>query len=87
MSHANSLNELAAQTEALRNSLSQTAKDFEQFEFNVNGVQQCMDRIQKCIRMVGNDRKAALSQRDSRKVMAELENAANEMAELLNLDR
>jgi len=87
MSHANSLNELAAQAEALRNSLSQTAKDFEQFEFNVNGVQQCMDRIQKCIRMVGNDRKAALSQRDSRKVMAELENAANEMAELLNLDR
>jgi len=87
MSHANSLNELAAQAEALRNSLSQTAKDFEQFEFNVNGVQQCMDRIQKCIRMVGNDRKAALSQRDTRKVMAELENAANEMAELLNLDR
>ncbi|MBP0049151.1 hypothetical protein H9C73_10415 [Marinobacterium sp. AK62] len=86
MSHANSLNELASQAEALRDSLRQTAKDFEQFEFNVSGVHDCMARIQKCVRMVGNDRKAALSHRDSRKVMAELEDAVNEMAELLNVD-
>jgi hypothetical protein len=45
-----------------------------------------MARIQKCIRMVGNDRQAALANRDKRKVMAELEDAVTEMAELLNLD-
>lgn len=87
MSHSNSLNELAAQAEALRDSLSQTAKDFEQFEFNVRGVHDCMERIQKCMRMVGNDRKAALSARDTRKVMAEMEDAVAEMSGLLNLDR
>ncbi|SIQ23792.1 hypothetical protein [Marinobacterium stanieri] len=87
MSHSNSLNELAAQAEALRDSLSQTAKDFEQFEFNVRGVHECMERIQKCMRMVGNDRKAALSARDTRKVMAEMEDAVAEMSGLLNLDR
>ncbi len=86
MSHSNSLHELAAQAEALRENLSRTAKDFEQFEFNVRGVHSCMERIQKCMRMVGNDRKAALSARDTRKVMAELEDAVQEMAGLLNLD-
>lgn len=86
MSHAQSLHTLAAQAEALRDQLSRTARDYEQFEFNVTGVHQCMRRIQKCVRMVGNDRKAALSQRDTRKVMAELEDAVTEMVELLNLD-
>lgn len=86
MSHAHSLDQLAAQAESLRNSLQQTARDFEQFELNVNGVQDCMARIQKCMRMVGNERKAALSSRDTRKVMAELDDAVTEMAELLNLD-
>ncbi|MBV0931763.1 hypothetical protein [Marinobacterium weihaiense] len=86
MSHAHSLNQLAAQAEALRNSLQATARDFEQFELNVNGVQDCMKRIRKCMRMVGNDRKAALSARDTRKVMAELEDAITEMAELLNIN-
>jgi hypothetical protein len=86
MSHSHSLLELAAQAEALRNSLQQTARDYEQFEFNVDGVHSCMARIQKCIRMVGNDRQAALANRDKRKVMAELEDAVTEMAELLNLD-
>jgi len=86
MSHSHSLLELAAQADALRNSLKETARDYEQFEFNVEGVHNCMSRIQKCIRIVGNDRQVALANRDKRKVMAELEEAVNEMAELLNLD-
>lgn len=86
MSHSHSLHELAAQAEALRNSLQQTARDYEQFEFNVDGVHSCMARIQKCVRLVGNDRLVALANRDKRKVMAELEDAVNTMAELLNLD-
>lgn len=86
MSHVHSLHTLAEQAEALRDQLVRTARDYEQFEFNVTGVHQCLRRIRTCVRMVGNERKAALSQRDTRKVMAELEQAVNEMAELLNLD-
>ncbi|MDY6890484.1 MAG: hypothetical protein SVU24_02640 [Pseudomonadota bacterium] len=86
MSHSHNLQELAAQAEALRDSLLQTARDYEQFEFNVEGVHSCMARIQSCIRLIGNQRRVALAHRDRRKVMAELEEAVTEMAELLNLD-
>jgi len=86
MSHSHSLHELAAQAEALRNSLQQKARDYEQFEFNVEGVHSCMARIQKCTRLIGNDRQVALANRDRRKILAELEEAVSEMAELLNLD-
>jgi t-SNARE complex subunit (syntaxin) len=86
MSHSHNLQELAAQAEALRDSLLQTARDYEQFEFNVEGVHSCMARIQTCIRLIGNQRRVALAHRDRRKVMAELEEAVTEMAELLNLD-
>jgi t-SNARE complex subunit (syntaxin) len=86
MSHSHNLQELAAQAEALRDSLLQTARDYEQFEFNVEGVHHCMARIQTCIRLIGNQRRVALANRDRRKVMAELEEAVTEMAELLNLD-
>ncbi|MBS98511.1 MAG: hypothetical protein CMI01_07505 [Oceanospirillaceae bacterium] len=77
------LHQLAAQAGQLHEALQDAASSMEQYEYNLTGIQRCADQIAKCVRMVGNNRTAALSARDTRKVMGELEDALEEMMELL----
>ncbi|WP_432694954.1 hypothetical protein ACQUQP_10365 [Marinobacterium sp. YM272] len=78
-----SLHQLANQAGELHKALADAAENMEQYQYNLSGIQRCADQISKCLRMVGNNRTAALSSKDTRKVMEELEQAANELQELL----
>ncbi len=67
----------------LQEGIEAVAAEMAAYENNLGGVQACALTIQKCARIAGNNRVAALAARDQRKVMEELENAANELVELL----
>jgi len=77
------LQQLISQVDDLRNGIHQFADLNRNFEYNLTGIERCVDTIQRCIRMVGNNRTAALASKDQRKVMDELESAANELQELI----
>ncbi|MBV1786590.1 hypothetical protein KQ940_00820 [Marinobacterium sp. D7] len=77
------LHELAAQAAQLQHALAGAADSMEQYEYNLQGIQRCAEQISRCVKMVGNNRTAALSARDTRKVMDQLEAATNELMELL----
>jgi len=77
------LQQLMTQADELRNGIHQFADMSRNFEYNLAGIQRCVDTIQQCVRLVGNNRTAALPSKDQRKVMDELENAANELQELI----
>ncbi|SEF78654.1 hypothetical protein [Marinobacterium lutimaris] len=79
-----SLHQLVRQADELHKALANTAGSMEQLQYNLTGIQRCADQISSCLRKVGNNRTAALSARDTRKVMEELELAANELQELLS---
>lgn len=78
-----SLHQMANQAAELHKALTDAANSMEQYEYNLTGIRRCADQISKCLRMVGNNRTAALSSKDVRKVMEEMEDAANELQELL----
>jgi Tfp pilus assembly protein PilN len=78
------LHQLASQAEQLHAALKDAADAMQQYEYNLTGIQRCADDIARCMRMVGNDRTAALSARDTRKVMDEMQRAVDELMELLN---
>lgn len=78
-----SLHKMAQQAGELHKALAEAAGSMEQYEYNLSGIQRCANQISSCLRRVGNNRTAALSARDTRKVMEELEQAADELQELL----
>ncbi|KEA63870.1 hypothetical protein ADIMK_1997 [Marinobacterium lacunae] len=78
------LHQLAAQAAQLQQALAGAADSMEQYEYNLQGIQRCAEQISKCVRMVGNNRTAALSARDTRKIMDQLESATDELMELLS---
>lgn len=77
------LNQLARQAEQLHNALQDAANTMAQYEYNLTGIQRCANEIAHCMKMVGNERTAALSARDTRKVMAQMQDAVDELMELL----
>ncbi len=79
-----SLHQMAKQADELHKALAEAAGSMEQYQYNLSGIQRCANQISSCVRKVGNNRTAALSARDTRKVMEELEQAADELQELLS---
>lgn len=67
----------------LQEGIETVAAEMDAYENNLAGIQDCALRIQKCTKVMGNNRIAALAARDKRKVMDELESASSELLELL----
>lgn len=78
------LHQLADQAASLQQALTEAADSMEQYEYNLQGIHRCAEQISKCVKMVGNNRTAALSAHDTRKVMDQLEAATDELMELLS---
>lgn len=66
--------------EQLRGGLKAAHDQCRRLEYDAAGINECMASIQKCVRLVGNNRKAALSARDMRKVMGELEESVERLS-------
>lgn len=87
----NELKDLAAQAANLQtalaehtNSLNQASARAASMEYNAEAIREATGVIQRCMKRVGNNRVAAMSARDTRKVMAEMEEAVERLAEFLN---
>ncbi len=77
------LDNLKQDAARLQAGLETVATEMSAYENNLGGIQDCALKIQKCAKVLGNNRIAALAARDKRKVMDELETAALELVELL----
>lgn len=77
----NELNTLIEQADALRRGLQQAKDQASTMSVDVDQLRLITEKIQSCVNRVGNNRMAALSARDTRKVMDELEGAVNQLVE------
>ena len=75
-------NYLRAGMEQLQKGI-QSAYD-ESHQYDTESIKSCVAKIQKCVRLAGNNRVAALSARDMRKVMGELEEAVDQLSGIVN---
>jgi len=80
--HTN-LKSLRDQARELQLGIESVSAEMEAYENNIAGIQECALTLQKSIRLVGNNRIAAMAAKDQRKVMDQMEQAANELVELL----
>ncbi len=80
--HTN-LKNLKEDAARLQAGIEAVAAEMDAYENNLGGIQDCALKIQKCAKVLGNNRIAALAARDKRKIMDELEDAAIELVELL----
>lgn len=78
MMHQN-LATLLEQADQLREGLQAAQEHSRRLNYDAVGIQECLADIQKCVRLVGNNRKAALSARDQRKVMSQLEDSVDRL--------
>jgi len=72
--------QLRASMDNLRGGLQAAHEQSRALQYDAAGIEECMNSIQKCVRLVGNNRKAALSARDMRKVMGELEDSVERLS-------
>ena len=77
------LQALIKQADALRDGLQKVHDDSKMLGYNVVGIRDCAETIQRCLKKVGNNKIAALASRDKRKVYAEMEDAVEELLELI----
>lgn len=75
---------LLQQADQLRDGLHQMHQQQKQMGFNSVGIQESAKTIQKCLKKVGNNRLAALSNRDKRKVYEEMEDAVDRLMEFIS---
>ncbi|MGB0468806.1 MAG: hypothetical protein ACPGF7_14935 [Pontibacterium sp.] len=75
---------LLEQADTLRDGIKAAEEQARRLNYDAVGIQETLASIQKCVRLVGNNRMAALSARDQRKVMAQLEESVERLAELIN---
>lgn len=76
--------ELRAHMDQLRGGIQAAHDQSRRLEYDAASISECMDSIQKCVRLVGNNRMAALSARDMRKVMGELEDSVERLAGIIS---
>ncbi len=81
MSH--SLQQLADQAAQLHAALQQAASSMDDYRRNAEAIRGCVEQIDHCLRLVGNQRVAAMSAKDTRKVMADMEEAVSALRRLL----
>lgn len=71
---------LLAQTATLQKSLEEASSRAANMEYNAEAIREATATIQYCMKRVGNNRMAAMSARDTRKVMAQMEDAVERLA-------
>lgn len=79
----NTFHTLAEQAGKLQQELQAIADNQTRVGYNLSSLQECAAEIQRLVHLVGNDRTAALSSKDVRKVMAELQDRADQLQELV----
>ena len=77
------LEKLLKQADELRDGIQQMHNRSKMMGYNSVGIRECAETIQKCMKKVGNNRLAALANRDKRKVYAEMEEAVEQLMELI----
>jgi len=74
---------LIQQADDLKKNLEAINNQTKKAGYNMAGIRECAHNLQKNINKVGNNRVAALANRDKRKVYAEMEDAIEELLELI----
>ncbi|WP_420598357.1 hypothetical protein [Neptuniibacter sp.] len=75
---------LIQQADDLKKNLEAVNKQSKKVGYNMVGIRECAKTLQQCINKVGNNRLAALANRDKRKVYAEMEDAIEQLLELID---
>ncbi|WP_372833963.1 hypothetical protein [Pontibacterium sp.] len=75
--------QLREHMDTLRGGIQAAHDQSRRLEYDAAGINECMASIKKCVRLAGNNRMAALSARDMRKVMGELEESVERLAEFI----
>jgi wobble nucleotide-excising tRNase len=75
---------LIQQADELKKNLEAVNNQSKKVGYNMVGIKECAETLQKCINKVGNNRLAALANRDKRKVYAEMEDAIEQLLELID---
>ncbi|KXJ51571.1 hypothetical protein WNY58_07890 [Neptuniibacter pectenicola] len=77
------LDTLLKQADELRAGIKQMQDESKMMGYNAVGIRQSADTIAKCLKKVGNNKIAALANRDKRKVYDEMEKAVEELMEFI----
>ncbi|WP_067865560.1 hypothetical protein [Neptuniibacter marinus] len=77
------LDVLLKQADELRAGIKQMQDESKMMGYNAVGIRQSAETIQKCLQKVGNNKIAALANRDKRKVYDEMEKAVEELMEFI----
>lgn len=80
----NNLELLIKQADDLKSGLEDMHKQSKRMGYNMVGIRDCAETLQKCIKKVGNNKLAALAARDKRKVYDEMEDAIEQLMELID---
>jgi len=75
---------LMQQTSSLQQSLEAASQQAASMENNAEAIREATATIKRCMKRVGNNRVAAMSARDTRKVMAEMEDAVDRLEGFLS---
>ncbi|MGH1462628.1 MAG: hypothetical protein ACRBB6_11375 [Neptuniibacter sp.] len=75
---------LIQQADDLKKNLEAINNQSKKVGYNMVGIRECAHTLQKSINKVGNNRLAALANRDKRKVYAEMEEAIEQLLELID---
>ncbi|MBY4677873.1 hypothetical protein [Marinobacterium arenosum] len=78
------LKNLLSQAANLHEGLQKMSHQADSYQYNAAGIRENAQIIRSCLNKVGNNRIAALSARDTRKVMAEMEEAVERLMEFLD---
>ncbi|WP_286238719.1 hypothetical protein [Neptuniibacter halophilus] len=78
------LQQLLKQADDLRDGIQKIHDQSKTMGYNAVGIRECAETIQRCLKKVGNNKIAALASRDKRKVYAEMEEAVDQLMELIN---
>ncbi|WP_415888219.1 hypothetical protein ACMXYV_09265 [Neptuniibacter sp. SY11_33] len=78
------LQALLKQANELRDNIDKMHQESKTVGYNAAGIRECATTLQKGIKKVGNNKLAALANRDKRKVYAEMEEAIEQLMELID---
>jgi primosomal protein N'' len=77
------LQKLLEQADELKNGIKQMQDESKMMGYNSVGIRENAEIIQKCLKKVGNNKIAALANRDKRKVYDQMEDAVEQLMELI----
>ncbi len=77
------LQNLLDQADKLRSGIKEMQDESKMMGYNAVGIRESAETIQKCLKKVGNNKIAALANRDKRKVYDEMEQAVEQLMEFI----